>query len=232
MLALSSPCLPPAPSDPSTTRMPEGFLVQNTRLICHLKYYKGSPPLHHKVQTPFTSAYKFPAFFSLSHRSAQLPTHRTHSTPGIRPATSQLPPCTGGWVSRRRLRPTSPQQPLETPPRHAPSTSEPPRSRTTWTSYASLGHATGYLPATQARGVAFPVSLPATCLNGYPRARREERRAVQGARSGPRLYGPGGRGSRRVLTFPFATALHLNLRLASARSRASCSSPAKVQCRF
>ena len=35
-----------------------------------------------------------------------------------------------------------------------------------------------------------------------------------------------------VLTFPFATALHLNLRLASARSRASCSSLAKVQCRL
>lgn len=34
------------------------------------------------------------------------------------------------------------------------------------------------------------------------------------------------------LTFPLATALHLNLRLASARRRASCSSPAKVQCRF
>lgn len=36
----------------------------------------------------------------------------------------------------------------------------------------------------------------------------------------------------RLLTFPLATALHLNLRLASARSRASCSSLAKVQCRF
>ena len=35
-----------------------------------------------------------------------------------------------------------------------------------------------------------------------------------------------------ILTFPLATALHLNLRLASARSRASCSSLAKVQCRF
>ena len=36
----------------------------------------------------------------------------------------------------------------------------------------------------------------------------------------------------RALTFPFATALHLNLRLASARNRASCSSLAKVQCLF
>lgn len=35
-----------------------------------------------------------------------------------------------------------------------------------------------------------------------------------------------------ALTFPFATALHLNLRLASARSRASCSSLENVQCRF
>lgn len=42
----------------------------------------------------------------------------------------------------------------------------------------------------------------------------------------------GGPAAAGVLTFPFATALHLNLWLASARSRASCSSLAKVQCRF
>lgn len=42
----------------------------------------------------------------------------------------------------------------------------------------------------------------------------------------------GRRAAARALTFPFATALHLNLRLASARNRASCSSLAKVQCRF
>ena len=66
MLALSSPDLHPAPPDSSTTRTPESFLVQNTSLICHLKSYKGSPPLHHKVQTPFISADKLPAFFSLS----------------------------------------------------------------------------------------------------------------------------------------------------------------------
>lgn len=46
------------------------------------------------------------------------------------------------------------------------------------------------------------------------------------------LGGPGSGAATRVLTFPFATALHLNLRLASARNRASCSSLAKVQCRF
>lgn len=42
----------------------------------------------------------------------------------------------------------------------------------------------------------------------------------------------GRRAAARALTFPFATALHLNLRLASARNRASCSSLAKVQCLF
>lgn len=46
------------------------------------------------------------------------------------------------------------------------------------------------------------------------------------------LRGQGSRAATNVLTFPFATALHLNLRLASARNRASCSSLAKVQCRF
>lgn len=48
-----------------------------------------------------------------------------------------------------------------------------------------------------------------------------------------RVYrAPGRRAAARALTFPFATALHLNLRLASARNRASCSSLAKVQCLF
>lgn len=59
---------------------------------------------------------------------------------------------------------------------------------------------------------------------------REPRRGA--APQPPGAQRPAQPAAVRVLTFPLATALHLNLRLASARSRASCSSLAKVQCRF
>lgn len=61
-----------------------------------------------------------------------------------------------------------------------------------------------------------------------PRCPPAGRAGTPGAPSPGRARGP----ACGDLTFPLATALHLNLRLASARRRASCSSLAKVQCRF
>ena len=85
---------------------------------------------------------------------------------------------------------------------------------------ASLGPASVCTGSSQKRG---PRSLPARLQ--AKRGLQERPQVPAGARVGA---GP----ALRDLTFPLATALHLNLRLASARRRASWSSLAKVQCRF
>lgn len=63
-------------------------------------------------------------------------------------------------------------------------------------------------------------------------ARLQAKRGLQERPQVPAAARVGAGAALRDLTFPLATALHLNLRLASARRRANCSSPAKVQCRF
>ena len=184
---------------------PESFLLQNTSLICHLKSYKGSPPLHHKVQTPFISADKLPAFFSLSCTNAHTgpiaflePALRLRSS---RSALAARPACSAFAVFSTSV--TKEAFP-NTPSRRANGPGPAPRGH-----LASL-FACDWSPACHsATGRGF-VSLPTICLNRYPRARRGERRKCagspregrRGACSGSRLSRSGGRGGRRSAHLP------------------------------